>query len=107
MPPSLKSRISNIETWVNRLTRLYPILGISMELVKFDTQLMENPDICGIEYQQGELAGYDVREYPLEKWVGSVPTVQRQSFPCRSNTSLGRRALGFLTYTVSPYGHEI
>jgi 5-methylcytosine-specific restriction endonuclease McrA len=35
-----------------------------MESVK----LMENPDICGIEYQQGELAGYEVREYLLEKW---------------------------------------
>jgi hypothetical protein len=26
-------------------------------LVKFDTQAMENPEISGIEYQQGELAG--------------------------------------------------
>jgi 5-methylcytosine-specific restriction endonuclease McrA len=68
LPPSLKSRISNIETWVNRLARLYPISGISMELVKFDTQLMENPEISGIEYQQGELAGYEVREYLLSKW---------------------------------------
>jgi 5-methylcytosine-specific restriction endonuclease McrA len=68
LPPSLKSRISNIETWVDRLARSYPIAGISMELVKFDTRLMENPDISGIAYQQGELAGYEVREYLLEKW---------------------------------------
>jgi RRXRR protein len=68
LPPSLKSRISNIETWVKRLTCCYPIAGISMELVKFDTQLLENPEISGIEYQQGELAGYEVREYLLEKW---------------------------------------
>jgi 5-methylcytosine-specific restriction endonuclease McrA len=68
LPPSLKSRISNIETWVKRLTRYYPIAGVSMELVKFDTQLLENPDISGIEYQQGELAGYELREYLLEKW---------------------------------------
>jgi len=68
LPPSLKSRISNLETWVNRLARSYPISGLSMELVKFDTQLLENPEICGIEYQQGELAGYEVREYLLEKW---------------------------------------
>jgi hypothetical protein len=39
-----------------------------MELVKFDTQLMENSKISGIEYQRGELAGYEVREYLLEKW---------------------------------------
>jgi RRXRR protein len=32
------------------------------------TQLMENPEISGIAYQQGELAGYEVREYLLEKW---------------------------------------
>jgi len=39
-----------------------------MELVKFDTQLMQNPDISGVEYQQGTLAGYNIREYLLEKW---------------------------------------
>lgn len=38
------------------------------ELVKFDTQKMQNPEIDGVEYQQGELAGYEVREYLLEKW---------------------------------------
>ena len=29
---------------------------------------MESPDISGVEYQQGELAGYELREYLLEKW---------------------------------------
>jgi hypothetical protein len=39
-----------------------------MELVKFDTQLLENPDISGVEYQQGTLYGYEVKEYLLEKF---------------------------------------
>ena len=39
-----------------------------MELVKFDTQLLRNPEIEGIEYQQGTLHGYEVREYLLEKF---------------------------------------
>jgi hypothetical protein len=39
-----------------------------MELVRFDTQLMENAEISGVEYQQGTLAGYEIREYLLEKW---------------------------------------
>ena len=34
-----------------------------MELVKFDTQLLEHPEISGVEYQQGTLAGYELREY--------------------------------------------
>ena len=68
LPPSLESRISNIETWVKKLMRLSPIKSISQELVKFDTQLMENPAVSGVAYQQGTLAGYEVREYLLEKW---------------------------------------
>ncbi len=68
LPPSLKSRVENILTWVNRIRRYAPITGISQELVKFDTQAMQNPEISGEEYQQGELAGYEVREYLLEKW---------------------------------------
>jgi hypothetical protein len=39
-----------------------------MELVRFDTQKMENASILGVEYQQGELLGYEVREYLLEKF---------------------------------------
>jgi 5-methylcytosine-specific restriction endonuclease McrA len=37
-------------------------------LVRFDLQKMENPEIRGVEYQQGTLAGYELREYLLEKW---------------------------------------
>jgi hypothetical protein len=29
---------------------------------------MQNPEIAGTEYRQGTLAGYEVREYLLEKW---------------------------------------
>jgi 5-methylcytosine-specific restriction endonuclease McrA len=68
LPPSLESRVKNIVTWVNRICRYVPITGISQELVKFDLQAMQNPEISGKEYQQGELAGYEVREYLLEKW---------------------------------------
>ncbi|BCL81079.1 HNH endonuclease [Ktedonobacteria bacterium brp13] len=68
LPPSLGSRITNVLTWVQRLSRYCPITAISMELVKFDLQQMENPEVSGVEYQQGTLAGYEVREYLLEKW---------------------------------------
>ena len=68
LPPSLESRISNIVTWVLRLLRLCPITAISLELVKFDLQRLEQPEVAGTEYQQGTLFGYEVREYMLEKW---------------------------------------
>ncbi|HZT99672.1 MAG TPA: RNA-guided endonuclease IscB, partial [Ktedonobacteraceae bacterium] len=51
LPPSLESRISNVGTWVERLMRLCPIEAISMELVRFDLQQIEQPEIQGVEYQ--------------------------------------------------------
>lgn len=68
LPPSLLSRIANIETWVRRIRKICPIAAISQELVKFDLQQMQNPQISGIEYQRGELYGFEVREYLLTKW---------------------------------------
>jgi 5-methylcytosine-specific restriction endonuclease McrA len=68
LPPSLESRITNVLTWVERLRRLAPVAAISHELVRFDTQLLEYLQITGTQYQQGELAGYEVREYLLEKF---------------------------------------
>ena len=68
LPPSLMSRVQNIDTWIKRLSKYAKIHAISQELVKFDTQLMQNPEIAGNEYQQGTLAGYETRQYLLEKW---------------------------------------
>lgn len=60
------SRVFNLETWTRRLCKIYPITQLAIEMVKFDMQLMENPDIHGIEYQQGTLRGREIREYLLE-----------------------------------------
>ena len=63
LPPSLQSRVANIETWVKRLQKVANIQAISFELVRFDMQKMRNRDIQGKEYQQGTLVGYETREY--------------------------------------------
>ena len=75
LPPSLNHRLDTTTSWVDRIRRWAPVTELVQELVRFDTQLMQNPDISGVEYQQGELAGYEVREYLLEKW-------QRQCVYC-------------------------
>jgi len=57
---------------------------------------MQNPELSGVEYQQGELFRYEVREYLLEKWgrkcaycsVSDVPTgtgAQTKFNRCRLN----------------------
>ncbi|GHO77381.1 hypothetical protein KSD_51520 [Ktedonobacter sp. SOSP1-85] len=81
LPPSLESRLANILTWVARLCRYAPIAALSQELVKFDLQLMENPDIAGVQYQQGTLQGYEVREYLLEKWERTCAYCGKQEVP--------------------------
>lgn len=68
LAPSLQHRVDTTMAWTLRLQRLAPVSAISTELVRFDMQAMENPEISGVEYQQGTLAGYEVREYLLEKW---------------------------------------
>ena len=68
LPPSVKSVADNVINWVIRLKKLFNITQCSFEAVRFDTQLFDNPDIEGIEYQHGTLFGYEVREYLLNKY---------------------------------------
>ena len=68
LAPSLQHRVDTTLIWVKRLMQCAPITEIRQELVKFDLQLMQNAEISGVEYQQGEFLGYEVREYLLEKF---------------------------------------
>ena len=68
LPPSLKSRVDNVTNIIKKFIKYLPVKSIAVETVRFDTQLMQNPEISGTDYQQGTLQGYEVREYLLEKW---------------------------------------
>lgn len=68
LAPSLRHRVETTMSWVERLRRFAPVTGIATELVRFDMQLLKNPDIAGVGYQQGTLAGYELREFLLNKW---------------------------------------
>lgn len=81
LPPSLESRLSNVMTWAARLMRVSPVSAGSQELVRFDLQAVENAEIKGAQYQQGTLAGYEVREYLLEKWNRACTYCGKQHVP--------------------------
>lgn len=81
LAPSLQHRVLTILTWVKRFRRLVPICSIGVELVRFDMQKMQNPEISGTEYQQGELQGYEVREYLLEKWERRCAYCSAENIP--------------------------
>jgi 5-methylcytosine-specific restriction endonuclease McrA len=80
-PPSLRARVDDVGAWVDRYRRLVPISAISVETARFDTQKLQNPEISGVEYQQGELHGYEVREYLLEKWGRKCAYCGRENVP--------------------------
>lgn len=68
LPPSQRSICGNLETWVKRLYKLIHITEVSFEAVRFDTHLMDNPEIEGKEYQQGTLFGLELKEYLLDRY---------------------------------------
>jgi hypothetical protein len=96
IPPSLESRVANVLTWVNRLARLCTLGAMSLELVKFDLQQMDNPEISGMEYQQGTLFGYEVREYLLEKCDRACSYCGIKGVP-RSRPKGAKKVKGFQT----------
>ncbi len=81
LPPSLLSRVGNIRVWLGRILSFVPLTEIEAETVRFDTQKMQNPEISGTEYRQGELSGYEVREYLLEKWGRKCAYCGKENVP--------------------------
>lgn len=79
--PSLQHRVDTVCAWVNRFQRLAPLAGIAQELVRFDLQQLENPEISSIEYQQGTRVGYEMREYLLNKWGRECAYCGAQNVP--------------------------
>lgn len=68
LPPCLRSRLSNVLSWASRYRQWAPMTRIDVECVRFDMQLLQNPEIAGVHYQRGELVGWEVRAYVLVKY---------------------------------------
>ena len=81
LAPSLQHRVETTLTWVRKFIRFAPVASIAQELVRFDLQQLEKPEISGIEYQQGELLGYEVREYLLNKWERKCTYCKAENIP--------------------------
>ena len=80
LPPSLEQKVATQVNEIDHLHRHFPIETIIIETAEFDIQKIKNPDISGIEYQQGTLQGYNIRNYLLEKY-------RRKCFYCGKTVS--------------------
>jgi 5-methylcytosine-specific restriction endonuclease McrA len=81
LAPSLRSKADSTVRAVVQVAAILPVKHVRMEVASFDTQQMQAPEISGIEYQQGELAGYHVREYLLAKWGRKCAYCGRAGLP--------------------------
>lgn len=68
LAPSLQHRVDGIVSMVEKMRRWFPLTSIVLELARFDLQKIEDAEIKGIEYQQGALWGFELREYLLTKF---------------------------------------
>lgn len=81
LPPSVRSKCDATLKAVRLVACLLPVSRVHIEIAGFDTQKMQNPEISGLAYQQGELFGYQLREYLLEKWQRKCAYCQKTSIP--------------------------
>ena len=66
LAPSIRQKINTHLTVIDKVYQILPITNLVVEAASFDIQKIKNPDISGIEYQQGEqLNFWNIREYVL------------------------------------------
>lgn len=66
LAPSVQNKVDTHLKVVENITKILPISKITVEVASFDIQKIKNPDIEGVEYQQGDQLGFwNVREYVL------------------------------------------
>ena len=68
IPPSIEGKLNANFFWIDKFCSLVPNPILQIEVGKFDIAKMINPSIEGVEYQQGQCAGYyDVRYFVFDR----------------------------------------
>ena len=57
--PTVQQKCQMHVNAVRKVIKLLPVSEINVEVCRFDTQKLQNPDIEGTEYQNGEQKGFD------------------------------------------------
>lgn len=64
LPPSIRAKLEGNFVWIDKFCNLVPNPKLRIEVGKFDAAKMINPEIHGVDYQQGQTCGYyDVRYF--------------------------------------------
>ena len=69
--PSIERRYQAHLSLIKQVKAILPVSKVIIEVAKFDIQKLENPDIGGIGYQQGDMYGYqNIRSYLMAREKG-------------------------------------
>ncbi len=93
LSPSTRNKIDAHLKVVDNISKILSLTKIIVETASFDVQKIKNPDISGVEYQQGEQFNFrNVREYILF----------RDGHECMSvSIAMARVAIRFSTFITS------
>ena len=79
LPPSIQRRYDTHLKLISCLKLILPISKIIVETAKFDIQKIENPNITGVDYQQGNMYGYqNLRGYLISRERGSCQLCKKR-----------------------------
>ncbi len=68
LAPSIQHKLNSHIRFIDKLKSILPITKTIIEVANFDIQAIKNPEISGVEYQQGEQVGFwNLREYILHR----------------------------------------
>lgn len=71
LPPSTQRRYDTHLKIIRQLKRKLPVTSVILEVANFDIAKIENPEISGTHYQQGDMYGYqNMRSYLMARERG-------------------------------------
>jgi len=80
LAPSIQHKLDSHIRLANKVKGFIPISKIIVEVANFDIQKINNPDIEGIEYQQGNLYGYEnMKAYLITREQGECQLCKRKA----------------------------
>ena len=86
LAPSVQHKVDSHIKMIRFIHQLLPIKNMTVEVAQFDTQLLKNPKIQGIAYQQGEQMGFwNTREYVFFRDRHSCQRCKGKSKDCILN----------------------
>lgn len=79
LPPSVQRRYDTHLSLITRLKAILPITKVTIEIVNFDIQKIENEEIYGTDYQQGDMLGYqNLRSYLMAREKGKCQLCKKE-----------------------------